>query len=762
MIGQTISHYRILDKVGEGGMGVVYKAEDTKLRRTVALKFLPPYATENRERFLREAQAAASLNHPNICTIYEIDDEHGFIAMEFIEGSSVKEKIEARPLPLEQALDIAVQTCAGLQAAHENNIVHRDIKPANIMITVQGQVKIMDFGLAQVAGATRLTQSGTTMGTPAYMSPEQTQGQPTDRRTDIWSLGAVLYEMLSGRLPFPGDSAPAVSYSIVNSDPEPLTALRSGLPKEIDRIAAKALRKNQAERYAHIEDLAVDLRHIGRARQSRAQPAWMKPAIASAALGLAGFGAWMLSPSSRTIESLAVLPFVNQAASADMEYLGDGITESLMGTLSRVPKLRVIARSTMFRFKARDADPRAVGKELKVDAVLTGRVLRKADKVQVSVELVNSGDGSRLWGAQYNRPFQDILTVQDEIAREISGHLRQRLDGQQNARLTKHSTDNPDAYQTYLKGLYQWNKRSPEAVRQSVVLFQEAIEKDPSYALAYAGLSEAHAILAVIGASPSADAAPKAKAAALRAVELDSSLAEGHTALAHVLFRFYWDWQGAELAFQRSIELNPNLAVLHHRRSLYLAALQRHDEAIQEAKRAVEIDPLSPTIRGHQAWEYFIARRYTEAERLILKVLADEPDFPFLHSVAGEIYMGQRKYPEAIASFERSAHWNDANLGLAIAQARGGQRRLAEEKLAKVEARLGQAGASAFWAGVLSAALGHTDRAFQLFARAIEEHDEGVTLLNTWPALDPLRSDPRFAVLVRRIGLTPATTGSPP
>src|SRR5688572_13068482 len=460
MIGQTISHYRILSKLGEGGMGIVYKAEDSKLRRTVALKFLPSYTTENRERFLREAQAAASLNHPSICTIHEIDEEHGFLSMEFIEGLSVKEKIEIRPLPLEEALNIAMQACTGLQAAHDRGIVHRDIKPANLMLTAQGQVKIMDFGLAQIGGRTGLTKTGASIGTPAYMSPEQTQGQPTDRRTDIWSIGVVLFEMLTGRLPFAGQTDQAVSYAILHTQPEPVTALRSGLPLELDRILAKALAKSPEQRYQNTADLIVDLRSAAASRQpsSRQTPhppqtrfRWAYPLVASLLLVVLGFVTWRALSPGRSINSVVILPLRPLSQEATDSLLGLGIADALITKIGQTGQLQVRPISAVSKYAKGDSDPLEAARHLNVESVLAGSLQLSKDRIRVSVQLLRTATGETVWAQSFDLRSGDVFTVQDEIARQVADQLSLRLDAGQRRDFEKRSTANPQAFELYSK-----------------------------------------------------------------------------------------------------------------------------------------------------------------------------------------------------------------------------------------------------------------------------------------------------------------------
>ena len=514
MVGQTISHYRITGKLGEGGMGVVYKAEDTKLERPVALKFLAPHAIEDPEhqaRFLREAKAAARLDHQNICSVYEIGEAAGrtFLAMAYLEGQTLKDKIAERPLKLDEVVDIAVQTALGLKSAHEKGIVHRDIKPANLMLTEEGLVKIMDFGLAQLAEGSKLTKTETILGTPAYMSPEQARREPTDRRTDVWSLGVVIYEMVTGRLPFKGERQEAVLYAISQEDPEPITALRAGLPMQLESIVGKALAKKPDERYQHVEEMIVDLRALGKhdsvdkdrpgsgeATTVRRKTAAVYGGIAALILTLAVAAAtFWTGTGEETIDSLAVLPFVNAGGDPEADYLSDGIAESIINSLSPLPDLKVMSFSSVTGFRGEKANPGEVGRVLDVKAVLMGRVAQRGDSLFISAELVDARDNSQIWGEQYNRAPDDIFAIQEEIGREISENLRLRLTGAQKAGLAKQYTESAEAYQDYLRGRFFWNKRTGDDLKTAIDYFQRAVAKDPTFALGYAGLAQSYGLL---------------------------------------------------------------------------------------------------------------------------------------------------------------------------------------------------------------------------------------------------------------------------
>jgi len=748
MIGDTISHYKILEKLGEGGMGVVYKAQDTKLDRIVALKFLPAQYASDKElksRFKREAQAAAALNHPNIITIHEVAEYENrpYFAMEYVEGESLKDLITRKDLSIDKVADIAMQICEGLAKAHEVGIVHRDVKPQNILIDKDGRARILDFGLAKLKKDAMLTRTGSTVGTVAYMSPEQAQGEEVDYRSDIFSLGVVLYEMITGQLPFKSEHEAAMIYSIVNENPEPLARYKSNVPDELKRMVDKTMVKSREMRYQHVDDLRADLIQFKTEVESGVTKTLMTKA----------------KPSP----SIAVLPFTNLSADKEQEYFCDGMAEEIINALTHVEGLRVVARTSAFSFRGKKIDIREIGRNLNVQALLEGSVRKAGSRLRITAQLVNVADGYHLWSEKYDRDIGelscpgDIFAIQDEISLAIVDKLKVRLLGGEKAGLVKRHTKDLDAFNLYLKGRYFWNKRTEESLKWSIEYFNQAIEKDPGYALAYAGLADSNLTLQDYTFVSPKETLPKAKEAAHKALEIDSMLAEAHNSLAQVMFR-EWDWEGAEREHKLAIELNPNYATAHHWYSLVLTYMGRFDEAVAEMRLALELDPLSLVINRNLGMGLYYARRYDQALEQLQKTLEMEPTFSLTHAGLGEVYVQKAMYEEALKEFEREKHIQKGLNPLVetwkgITYAKMGRRGKARKILADLLERAKQAYVPLILTASLSFALAENDRGFEWLDKGYEEHDSTLLEIKVDPRFDGVRLDPRFIALLKKVGL---------
>ena len=793
VIGQNVGNYAILSLIEAGGMGEVYLAEDTRLGRQVAVKLLPScfgLDGERVRRFQQEARAASALNHPNILTIHEVGEANGrqFLATEFIDGVTLRQRMGEGRFTLTESLEIGTQIASALAAAHKAHIVHRDIKPENIMIRPDGYVKVLDFGLAKLteqpatqANSPTLvsTDPGIVVGTARYMSPEQARGLEADPRTDIWSLGVVLYEMMAEHAPFEGETGTDIIVSIIERNPPPLTRYSPDTPVEMEWIVSKALRKDRDERYQTAKDLGNDLRrlkqHLDIAHELEASGGSSsaespRSSDASPRLGLSPRSpvkkATVSGRSSSSgprrsrnaISSLAVLPLANVSADPNAEYLSDGITETIINNLSRLPKLKVMARATVFRYKGQEINPQVVGNELNVRAVMTGRVLQIGDDLLITTELVDVRDGSQMWGEQYKRKLEDIFEVQEEIARRISEKLEVRLSGEEKKRLVKRHTENPEAYQAYLKGRYHWNKRTPQGFLKGIEYFERATSIDPDYSVAYSGLADCYTLLNYAGGLKPRDAMPKAQAAANRALQIDHGLAEAHNSSAAVKFWYEWDWPGAEKQFKRAIQLDPNYAPAHHWYCWFLLAMERFGEAIQEGKRALDIDPLALPINMAVGKAYFYARQFDESIVQSQKTLEMDPGFmPALFYLARAYHQTGRR-EEAIEIARKLVEFSGgvlsltAFLGYMYTESKPDEsRRILDTLLPLVEKQ--ERYISAYPIALIYAGLGEAEQALHWLENARDERALLLVYLNVDPAFDSFRSHPRFIELRQQLAL---------
>jgi len=734
MIGETVSHYRILEKLGEGGMGVVYKAEDSKLKRSVALKFLPADLTRDpkaKERFVREAQTASALDHPNICTIYEIDetdDGRTFICMACYRGDTLRARIERGPLSLEHAVEIATHVARGLSAAHARGMVHRDVKPGNIFITDDGQVKILDFGLAKLAGQTRLTKTGSTVGTVAYMSPEQARGETVDHRTDVWSLGVVLYEMLTGQLPFRSQYEQAALYSILNEDPSAITDVRPEVPRELAEIVRRALAKRPDERYGSIEEILADLRSVGTLSEASAEP------------------------SARP--SIAVLPFANLSADKEQDYFCDGMTEEIINALAQLEGLRVVARTSAFAFRGTEKDVREIGRKLSVEKLLEGSVRKAGDRVRITAQLINVSDGYHLWSERYDREMKDIFSIQDEIARSIAGELEVKLGKKAGTSLVSPRTDNLDAYNLYLEGRFYFNKLTQQGQAKAIQCFEEAIKKDPNFAPAYAQLGHVHGSRTVWGNVPPHEAIPKLREAARKALELDDTLAEAHVALGLVYFLYDWNLSAAEEELRRALELEPNSAFARVNYALFLMTRRRYEEGLAQGRLALKLDPLSSMISAWVGKILAFAGYYEEAIDELEKGLARDPNYWNGHLMLSLVHLNAGNAEGAMAAAERALELapdsSYALMQVAVSCYIVGEKERADELLSRLKAKAQKEYVPSMFFVWSSLARGELDEALRWLERAFEEHDGWLCFYTLVPMLLP--DDPRFLEKFRRIG----------
>jgi serine/threonine-protein kinase len=787
LIARTISHYRIIERLGAGGMGVVYKAEDTRLERFVALKFLTDSMAQDAlalERFRREARAASALNHPGICTIYDIAEQDGlaFIAMEFIDGETLRSHIQEKALSVEELLKLGIQIADALDAAHAEGIIHRDIKPANIFVSKRGHAKVLDFGLAKLvpkgifgsdadsSGKAQDSASivGIISGTPSYMSPEQVRGDYLDPRSDIFSLGLVIYEMATGRQAFGGTSGMIIE-AVLTQSPVSAQSINPRVPPGLESIINKALHKDRDQRYQQAAEMRRDLERLERSldtgwgaaeacTESAASTAVQLPTRERrAGNSAAQAGSPRPERVSKVIDSLAVLPFENASRDPEHEYLSDGIAGSLINILAAVPKLRVMAQSTVSRYKGRAIDAQTAGRELRVRAVLTGRIMQSGESLRIGAELVDVATGSQLWGAQYDRKRDDIFAIQDDISQEISGKLRLKLTRAEKKRLTKRQTDDAEAYRLYLQGRHHWNRWTEDGFYKAIEFFQQAVEKDPGYALAHAGVADSYVLLGWNSYLPPKDAFPKGKMAAMGALSLDPDLGEAHTPLAAVLWLHDWHWPRAQSEFERSLALNPAYPTANHWYAEYLMTMGGLAEAIARMKKSQELDPLSLIISVAIGRAFYMARRYEEAVEQLRRTVELEPNYPVTYWILGLLLRKMGRYEQAIAEGEKGVKLSGGSslMSAALAQtfATAGRKQQALQILDDLTNLTKQRYVAPYFFAGIHIGLGENDRAMEYLEQSYEEHSHWLIYLHLDPDMDGLRSDQRFQDLVRRVGL---------
>jgi len=774
MIGQTISHYRILSKLGEGGMGVVYKAEDLKLHRFVALKFLPPSVSDDdaTQRFVNEAHAVSALDHPNICAIYEIDqtpEGQMFIVMPCYEGGSLQTLLKGGRLDLSRAVEIASQVARGLAKAHERGIVHRDVKPGNILVTSDGLSKIVDFGLAKLATKTRLTRAGTTVGTVLYMSPEQAKGEETDQRSDIWSLGVVLYEMVTGKPPFRGEHEQAIIYSILNTQPEPVGRLLPETPKELDRVLTKALARTPAERYQRMSEFAGDLDLLKETlhKEARAQAApprrasktrmWIGLGAVIAAVVLAAIlgKTYYSKPQEKPITSIAVLPFQNLSADPEQEYFSDGTTEALIAELSKIQALRVISRTSVMRFKKSDKSLPEIARQLNVDAIVEGSVQRVQNDVRVTAQLVQADPEKHLWANTYTQSYENILALESDIAQAIAREIRVTMTPDEKERISASRPVDPAAHEAYLKGHYYIWKLTVSDVEKGIEYLEQAIAMDSTYAPAYVDLAQAYDI--ALGGRSSRENARNVTKYARKALSIDPTIAQAYALLGEVKLTYDWDWKGAEADYRKAIALNPNDPIAHAYYGSYLNVVGRSDEGLQETIRAKELNPLDLAISVMLANKYFYRRDYDKSEALVREILSVDSAYAVRYSLLARIGFAKGRFDEAASLYGKGIALGDdiAGEGLGASLALSGQTGEARTVLADLIRQSDSGSQTQVSIAATYLALGERDSTIYWLDKAYELRDSYLPWVRLLPMFDGIRSDARYVALMKKMGLEP-------
>lgn len=788
MIGKKFAHYCVVEKIGAGGMGEIYRAHDEQLDRDVAVKILPSGTLideASRLRFRKEAFALAKLNHPNIETVHDFTTSDGvdFLVIELISGHALSDKLKAGPLPEKETVRLGAQLTEGMAAAHERNVMHRDLKPSNLMITLDGRLKILDFGLARFLpspadlDATRtLTSPHALIGTLPYMAPEQLRGDPTSACADIYAIGAVLYEMATGHRPFEAQSSTALINDIINVAPPPPHFLNPSLSNRLEEIILKCLEKEPENRYQSAKEVGVDLRRLA-ASVTKPLPSESSPSKTTlggplllagalfallAAVLIAAIPSWRNFLSGRghlrRIESLAVLPLENYSRDADQDYFADGMTDELITRLAQIGALRVISRTSVMRYKATHKPLPEIAQELHVDAVVEGSVEHSGDRVQIRVKLIEVPIERNLWAKSYSGDLHDILALQSGVAQAIAREIEVKLTPDEHTRLASSRAVDPDAYQLYLKGRLLWRKFTAADMAKSIEFYQQAIEKDPTYAPAYAGLAASLAMGSTGGgAKGPQEAVAKSKQAAAKALELDESLGEAHFSLALVRMFYDWDWPGADREFRRAIDLNPNDAEAHHFYSHYFIALGRIEDSLAQSERALGLDPLSSDLMWHMGWHYLYARQYDEALLHLKKASEVAPNSPQLFLLMGMAHEEKGMFPESIADFKKVRELAPSTpfglADLAHVYAISGNKAQARKIIDELNEIAKQRYVSSWYAAIIYTGLGDKEQAFASLQKALEEHSVGLATIKLDPRFDPIHSDPRFAELLRGMNL---------
>ncbi len=786
LLGQTLGHYRILEKIGEGGMGEVYRARDDHLGRDVAIKVLPAgiLADEHaRKRFRKEAEALSKLEHPNIATIHDFDTqgEVDFLVMEYIPGETLTNKLRQGPLPEKEVVRLGLQLAEGLAAAHEHGVIHRDLKPGNLRLTSDGRVKILDFGLAKLVhcfSPTTITESAPETvvfaGTLPYMAPEQLRGEEVDQRTDIYGVGVVFYEMATGQRPFGEKVSAVLMDDILHQYPPPLGRLRPQLSPRLDDIILKCLEKDRENRYQSAKELAVDLRRLQSGAETAAPltrtPRWSARSVRLGLLLVASIITVLLALNignlrqrlfhpgeAPRIKSLAVLPLANLSDDPQQEYFADGMTEALIAELSQISSLKVISRTSVMRYKSSNKPLPQIARELNVDGIIEGSALHSGNRVRITAQLIQASSDTHVWGKSYERDLRDVLALQGEVAQAIAKEIKTNLTPQEHARLARARPVNPEAYEPYLRGRYEWNKRTKDSLYKALDYFRQAIKLDPTYALAYSGLADVYLVLCGTGFLPGAEVFPKSKAAALKALELDENSAEAHVSLAAVLSIVGRDRTAVLREYETAIQLSPNYATAHQWYAVDLAYIGRSGDAIREIEQARRLDPLSVRINTSVPYVYYLARQYDRAVAEAHKALELElePRDPVTHRILGWIYLQKRMPKEALAEFKMELTLEPGSpralANLALGYAVAGNIKEAEKILAGLQQRSKEEYVTPYFMARAYVGLGQKEQAMAWLQKGFEVQDALMERLKVDPALDPLRSDPRFQDLLRRM-----------